>query len=130
MRAISIFSIAFLTLSVWSLFFAVSHLKSENQLEVEVVSEVIEDIDQEASGNVKISTDKPEDSAELDEQEAVEIAVAIETTQPTELTAIIEEKPTSLISQASSRYNDILYDFEKDHPISVDDLLEVLILNH
>lgn len=130
MRALSIFSIAFLTLSVWSLFFAVSHIKSENHIELEMASEVIEEIDQEASGNAKISTDKPEDSAELDEQEAVEIAVAIETTQATESTAIIEEKPTSLISQASSRYNDILYDFEKDHPISVDDLLEVLILNH
>lgn len=130
MRAISIFSIAFLTLSVWSLFFAVSHLKSENQLEVEVVSEVIEDIDQEDLEDEEVSADKLEDLAELDEQEAIEIVVAEESTQVTESPTVIEEKPTTLIGLASSRYNDILYDFEKDHPISVDDLLQALMLNN
>lgn len=130
MRAISIFSLAFLTLSVWSLFFAVSHLKSENQLEVEVVSEVIEDIDQEDLEDKKISTDKLEDLTDLDEQETVEIVTAEEPTQITESPTVIEEKPTTLISRASSRYNDILYDFERDHPISVDDLLQVLLFDH
>ena len=130
MRAISIFSIAFLTLSVWSLFFAVSHLKSENQLEVEVVSEVIEEIDQEDLEDKKISTDKLEDLTDLDEQETVEIVTAEEPTQITESPTVIEEKPTTLISRASSRYNDILYDYERDHPISVDDLLQVLLFYH
>lgn len=130
MRAISIFSIAFLTLSVWSLFFAVSHLKSENQPKLEVVSEVIDEIDQEDLEVEKIDADILEDSVELDEQEAVDVVVAEETTEATESPTVIEEKPTTLISRASSRYNDILYDYERDHPISVDDLLQVLLFDH
>lgn len=133
MRAISIFSIAFLSLSIWSLFFAVSHLKSENQLEAEVTSEVIQDINQEDLEEEKISIDKSEDSAEQDEQESDETVIVKQTPENIELPVFTEEdeeKPTTIVALASSRYNDILYDFEKDNPISVDDLLQILLSNN
>lgn len=123
-KVLSIFSIVFLTLSIWSLFFAVSHLKSESQVEIEITQENDEDtIESEQEDAEKA---KEEERLDLEDSNKTEIAE-----QSTEKVASprVEEKPTTLVAQASSRYNDILYDYEKDHPISVDDLLQVLALN-
>ncbi|GAA4072812.1 hypothetical protein [Amphibacillus indicireducens] len=129
MRVISIFSIAFLTLSIWSLFFAVSHLKSESQVELEITQEVDEDTKESEQEELEQhDAEKVEDEDDHDLVESSEVETAEQSTEKVE-SSRVEEKPTTLIAQASSRYNDILYDFEKDHPISVDDLLQALALN-
>lgn len=102
-------------------------------MEAEVTSEVIQEIDQEDLEEEKISTDKLEDSADQDEQESDATVIVKQTSKNTELPIFMEvekEKTTTIIAQASSRYNDILYDFEKDNPISVDDLLQILLSNN
>jgi len=124
MRVISLFSIAFLTLSIWSLFFAVSHLKSESQVEIGITQEIEEDIKE----NEQQDAEKVKEEDRLDLADSNKAEIAEQSTEKVE-SSRVEEKPTTLVAQASSRYNDILYDFEKDHPISVDDLLQVLALN-
>lgn len=128
MRVISIFSVAFLTLSIWSLFFAVSHLKSESQVELEVAEEMDEETEESEQQDLELHVaEKVEDEDHHDQIESSEVEVAEQSTEKVE-SLRVEEKPTTLVAQASSRYNDILYDFEKDHPISVDDLLQALAL--
>lgn len=111
---------AVLTISVWALFFTVFFLNDEPVYPV-------------ASSPQTVSALKTEASATLKRFEAVEKVSEEQENQY----AVVEEKPQAvqqpeaetLEERASSPYNDILYDFERDDPISIDELLFNLGIN-
>lgn len=137
MRIVSIFSIGLLSLSVWGLFFAVFLLDDEPNVETElyVEEEQIEEeqIEEEQEQTSKVAMGE----TQFDEEDSENSEVAVEVEEVTEIieredsesTPSTEMIPETLEERASSRFNDILYDFEKDHPVSVDDLLYLVNLN-
>ena|SRR5690625_1202332 len=129
MKYFSVLSIGIFSLSIWTLFFAIFNHNSEPEFQVE--TSVVEEMDtsnEEADiEDDELIEDDEEEEIE-DEQENVDSEPLEEESEITQVVEV-EEIPESLEARASSRYNDILYDFEKDNPISVDDLLQVLALN-
>ncbi|WP_440896111.1 hypothetical protein ACS127_16505 [Amphibacillus sp. Q70] len=124
MRIVSIFSIGLLSLSVWGLFFAVFLLDDEPNTEAELyVEEPIEEEQEEdnlvATSETQFDEENIENNEIVEEVEELAEIIEQEDTEP-------ERVPETLEEKASSRFNDILYDFEKDHPVSVDDLLSLI----
>lgn len=130
MRVISVFSIAILAVSIWSLFFTIFHLNNENQqdtIATEEITEEIQELNEEEAldEREKIEQEvksKVEELVQTNDQAKKSVDKVTHSTQTT------ENKPEDLVARASSPYNDILYDFEKDNPVSVDDLLDLLSL--
>jgi|GEM_PF-5427064 len=118
MKYFSVLSIGIFSLSIWTLFFAIFNQSNEPEFQVE--TSAVEEMD--------TSNEEAEEKKVEDEQENVDSGPLEEESEITQVVEV-EEIPESLEARASSRYNDILYDFEKDNPISVDDLLQVLALN-
>lgn len=130
MRVFSVFSISLLSLSVWGLFLT---LYNTGQPDVQVGLDPIEDqyeITQEeqveeppqTSDTTELDQDQDLGETESEPEQAEDESVVTQVIED-------EEIPMTLEARASSRYNDILYDYEKDHPISVDDLLYLLNVN-
>lgn len=114
-----------LTLSIWGLFFTLFFVDLDPVYQVQPNVDEQRKLGAEVSGELSRFEQVEQDEAssleaEQDEAEQLETVSNIATE---------EEPPSSLVERASSPYNDILYEFEKDSPVSVDELLGALDLN-
>ena len=118
-------------MSVWGLFLIVFNYNQEPEFEVEsALTEELPENEEEKQDEVASDIVEEVEPNEVEEDDQL-IIESDQLEETTEIVQLIEEenRPETLTEMASSPYNDILYDYEKDYPISVDDLLEVLTLN-
>ncbi|SDB94288.1 hypothetical protein SAMN05421734_10349 [Pelagirhabdus alkalitolerans] len=126
MKIVSIISMVALTLSVWGLFFAIT-IVDQSPSEYEVNAGLDEDRmaerERDANDYQPVVLDE-ENSDDNDVSEAVSenSDEEIEEDEP----VVDEEVSLSVEERASSPYNDILYDFERSNPVSIDELLSAL----
>lgn len=133
MRKVSLFSISILSLSIWGLFFTIFLLSDNSVHETEIDAKDIQiENKQIEDSKLIVKHSQAEEKArnyETSVKDEATSEVEIQETSESESVPATETVPKTLEERASSHYNDILYDFEKEHPISIDDLLDLVSLN-
>ncbi|WP_017473412.1 hypothetical protein [Amphibacillus jilinensis] len=126
MKFVSIFSMSILTLSIWGLFFTLFFVELDPIYQAQPNVDEQRELGAEVSGKLsrfeQVEQDEEASRLEAEQDETEQLETVSNTNTE-------EEPPSSLVERASSPYNDILYEFEKDSPVSVDALLGALDLN-